>query len=149
MATSSTSSDEQEVPVDPIERALRSLFLENPNLIFHPLSYSTREEHSTTEEHLTTMAPAPENSSRIEKAQKAAKDNPSEAEALYKEILSEGPKSGEAALREYESALMGLGELYRDGKKANELAELVKTSRSTLSSFAKAKTAKLGKISCI
>lgn len=90
------------------------------------------------------MAPAPENSSRIDEAQQLAKADPAKAEALYKEVLSEGPKSGEAALREYESALIGLGELYRDGKKAKELADLVTTSRSTLSSFAKAKTAKLG-----
>lgn len=90
------------------------------------------------------MAPPPVNSKRIEEAQKIAKTDPSKAETLYQDILSKGPGSGEAALREYESALMGLGELYRDTKRPNELAELVRTSRSTLSSFAKAKTAKLG-----
>ncbi|MCJ1354162.1 MAG: 26S proteasome regulatory subunit rpn6 [Icmadophila ericetorum] len=89
------------------------------------------------------MAPNPENSKRIEEAEKLGKTEPAEAEAIYKDILSHGPGSGEAALRQYETALMGLGELYRDNKKPNELAELVKTSRSTLSSFAKAKTAKL------
>ena len=92
------------------------------------------------------MAPQPEDSPRIKEAQKAAKDEPTKAEAIYKDILSKGPGSGEAALREYETALMGLGEIYRDGKRPNELAELVRTSRSTLSSFAKAKTAKLGKL---
>ncbi|MCJ1418359.1 26S proteasome regulatory subunit rpn6 [Xylographa parallela] len=89
------------------------------------------------------MAPNPVNTKRIDEAQKLAKTDPAQAENLYKEILSKGPGSGEVALREYETALMGLGELYRDEKKANELAELVRTSRSTLSSFAKAKTAKL------
>ncbi|MCJ1380896.1 26S proteasome regulatory subunit rpn6 [Xylographa soralifera] len=89
------------------------------------------------------MAPNPVNTKRIDEAQTLAKTDPAKAENLYKEILSKGPGSGEIALREYETALMGLGELYRDGKKANELAELVRTSRSTLSSFAKAKTAKL------
>lgn len=92
------------------------------------------------------MAPNPENSKRIEEAEKLGKTEPAKAEAIYKDILSKGPGSGEAALRQYETALMGLGELYRDNKKPNELAELVKTSRSTLSSFAKAKTAKLGTI---
>ena len=91
-----------------------------------------------------TMAPAPEHSKRIEEAQKLAKTDPSKAEAIYKDILSKGPGSGEAALRDYEAALMGLGEIYRDTKRPNELAELVRTSRSVLSSFAKAKTAKLG-----
>lgn len=38
---------------------------------------------------------------------------------------------------------MGLGELYRDQTRANELAQLVHDTRSVLSSFAKAKTAKL------
>ena len=90
------------------------------------------------------MAPNPESTKRIVEAQKLAKTDPSKAEALYKDILSKGPGSGEAALREFETALTSLGELYRDNKKINELAELVRTSRSTLSSFAKAKTAKLG-----
>jgi len=90
------------------------------------------------------MAPVPMNSKRIDEAQKLAKSDPSKAEAIYKDILSKGPGSGEAALREYETALMGLGEIYRDQENANELAKLVTTSRSTLSSFAKAKTAKLG-----
>ena len=90
------------------------------------------------------MAPEYVNSKRIQEAQKLAKSDPSKAEAVYKDVLSRGPGSGESALREYETALMGLGEIYRDQGNANELAKLVTTSRSTLSSFAKAKTAKLG-----
>ena len=92
------------------------------------------------------MAPNPANTKRIEEAQKLAKTDPPKAEAIYKDLLSKGPGSGETALREYETVLIGLGELYRDGKKPKELAELVRTSRSTLSSFAKAKTAKLGNL---
>ena len=90
------------------------------------------------------MAIQPVASPKIEEAQKSAKTNPAKAEAIYKDILSKKPGSTEGALREYEAALMGLGELYRDTKKANELAELVKSSTSSLSSFTKAKTAKLG-----
>lgn len=41
--------------------------------------------------------------------------------------------------------MVGLGELYRDGRRPQELAELIKTSRDVFSAFAKAKTAKLGK----
>lgn len=89
------------------------------------------------------MAPAPSYSSRIEEAQKLRKKDPSKAEAIYKDILSKAPGSGEAALREYETALMSLGELYRDTKRANDLADLVTKSKSALSSFAKAKTAKI------
>ena len=92
------------------------------------------------------MAPNPESTKRVMEAQKISKTDPPKAESIYTEILKNGPGSGEAALREYETALMGLGELYRVTKKPNELAELVRTSRSTLSSFAKAKTAKLGEI---
>ncbi|KAL9583338.1 MAG: hypothetical protein Q9212_002770 [Teloschistes hypoglaucus] len=89
------------------------------------------------------MAPQPTDSKRIAEGQKLAKSDPSKAESIYKDVLSKGPGSGEAATREYEAALMGLGELYRDEKKPNELSELVTNSRSTLSSFAKAKTAKI------
>lgn len=93
------------------------------------------------------MGPQPSDTKRIAEAKKFAKSDSSKAESIYKDVLSKGPGSGEAALREYESALMGLGELYRDEKKPNELSELVTNSRSTLSSFAKAKTAKIGKCS--
>ncbi|KAL8851238.1 MAG: hypothetical protein Q9221_003869 [Calogaya cf. arnoldii] len=89
------------------------------------------------------MAPPPPDTKRIVEAQKLAKSNPSTAESIYKDVLSKGPGSGEAALKHYETALMGLGELYRDQKKSHELSELVTSSRSTLSSFAKAKTAKI------
>ncbi|KKY17741.1 putative 26s proteasome non-atpase regulatory subunit 11 [Phaeomoniella chlamydospora] len=89
------------------------------------------------------MAPLPKDSARIEEAKRVASKNPTEAEVIYKDILSKGPGSSDAALRDYEGALVGLGELYRDTKNISELAELLKTSRSTLSSFAKAKTAKL------
>ena len=91
------------------------------------------------------MAPPPTNSKRIAEAREVAKNEPSKAEAIYKDILAHPPGSNEAALRDYESALLALGELYRDNRKTAELSELIKTSRSTLSSFAKAKTAKLGK----
>lgn len=90
------------------------------------------------------MAPPPKDSKRIEEGQKLSKTEPAKAEAIYEEILSAGPGSSEPALREYETALMGLGELYRDAKRPKDLANLVTKSRSTLSSFAKAKTAKLG-----
>ena len=90
------------------------------------------------------MAPPPTDNKRTAEAQKLAKTDPSKAESIYKDVLSKGPGSGEAALKDYEAALMGLGELYRDQKKSHELSELVTSSRSTLSSFAKAKTAKIG-----
>ncbi|TKA69207.1 hypothetical protein B0A49_06063 [Cryomyces minteri] len=89
------------------------------------------------------MAVAEDKAKRIAEAHKLAKDSPKEAEAIYKDILSKGPGSTDAAVKDYEAALMGLGELYRDHKQVNELAELVQTTRSVLSSFAKAKTAKL------
>ncbi|KAI4266692.1 MAG: hypothetical protein LQ337_008702 [Flavoplaca oasis] len=89
------------------------------------------------------MAAPPAETKRIAEAQKLAKSDPSKAESIYKDVLSKGPRSGEAALKDYETALMGLGELYRDQKKSHELSELVTSTRSTLSSFAKAKTAKI------
>ncbi|CZS96406.1 hypothetical protein WAI453_009931 [Rhynchosporium graminicola] len=87
---------------------------------------------------------APADSARIVEAKKLTKSNPREAEAQYKTIISTVPSAtSDAAVREYETALVSLGELYRDQKKTNELVDLITTSRSALSSFAKAKTAKL------
>ena len=91
------------------------------------------------------MAPALSYSQRITEAQNLSKPDPKKAEEIYKDILSKGPETGDATLHSFEAALIGLGKLYRDAQRPNELAELVRTSRSTLSSFAKAKTAKLGK----
>ena len=92
------------------------------------------------------MAPPPTNEERVEQARRIAKSDPTEAEKLFKQVIEKPPGSNEAALRDYENALNGLGELYRDGKKPDQLADLIKASRSALSSFAKAKTAKLGKV---
>ena len=90
------------------------------------------------------MAPLPDTEKRIAEAQTLAKSDPAKAERVYQEILSKDPGSNDAAVKNYETALVGLGELYRDHKRVNALAELVRQTRSVLSSFAKAKTAKLG-----
>ena len=81
---------------------------------------------------------------RIEEAQKLAPTEPAKAEKIYQEVLQQNPGSNEAAIKHYETALVSLGELYRDQKKVDAPAELVKQARSVLSSFAKAKTSKLG-----
>ncbi|KAL5336473.1 hypothetical protein BJX70DRAFT_389916 [Aspergillus crustosus] len=89
------------------------------------------------------MAPSSQAAQRIEEARALAKKDALKAETIYKEILAKGPGSSESSSRDYETALVGLGELYRDEKKPREIAELIKTSRDSFSSFAKAKTAKL------
>ena len=91
------------------------------------------------------MAQGPSNAERIEEAKKLGKTDPEKAEKTYKDVLAQGPGKSEASLRDYENALMGLGELYRDHKQVNQLADLITQTRSVLSSFAKAKTAKLGR----
>ncbi|KAI0771056.1 PCI-domain-containing protein [Trametes elegans] len=75
--------------------------------------------------------------------------DPARAEALYKEILASSvsehasTEAREAELRQQESALIKLGELYRDQKNAQGVADVINLSRSFVSSIAKAKTAKL------
>jgi len=60
---------------------------------------------------------APVDSDRISEARKVAKTEPKKAEAQYKEIISKPPSvNSDAAVREYETALVSLGELYRDDK---------------------------------
>lgn len=85
-----------------------------------------------------------EDAQRIEEAQKLAKNEPAKAESIYKDILSKNPGTNEKAIKNFETALVSLGQVYRDQKKVQELADLVQQTRSALATFAKAKTAKLG-----
>lgn len=56
-------------------------------------------------------------SSRVQEAKKLVKTDPRKAEAAFKDITSKAPAAGsDAATREYEAALISLGELYRDEK---------------------------------
>lgn len=56
-------------------------------------------------------------SERVREAQKAAISDPKKAEHIYKDIVSKPPSvTSDAAIREYEVALISLGELYRDQK---------------------------------
>jgi 26S proteasome regulatory subunit N6 len=87
---------------------------------------------------------AEDNAKRIEEARKLSKDEPQKSEAIYKDILSNPPGSNDKAVREFENALIGLGELYRDHKRTQDLANLIQQTRDVLTSFARAKTAKLG-----
>lgn len=90
------------------------------------------------------MAVGPDDATKIDEAKKLSKTNPSQAEKVLKDIIAQRPSTSEKSLKNYDDALMSLGELYRGEEKANDLADLIKTSRSSLSSFAKAKTAKIG-----
>ncbi|CDO75234.1 hypothetical protein BN946_scf184895.g14 [Trametes cinnabarina] len=75
--------------------------------------------------------------------------DPKRAEALYREILASpisqhaSTEEKESELRHQEAALIKLGELYRDQKNAQGIADVIKLSRGFVSSIAKAKTAKL------
>ncbi|KAK7920230.1 hypothetical protein PG985_008252 [Apiospora marii] len=82
--------------------------------------------------------------SAVKEAQEIASTDPRKAEAIYRDIISKPPSiTSEASIKEYETALISLGELYRDQKNSQGLVDLITTSRTVLSSFAKAKTAKL------
>lgn len=60
---------------------------------------------------------APADSARIQEARKVTKTDPKKAETIYKDIISIPPSAtSDAAVREYETALVSLGELYRDQK---------------------------------
>lgn len=51
----------------------------------------------------------------MREAQKVAPTDPKKSEQIYKDIISKPPAvTSEAAIREYEVALISLGELYRD-----------------------------------
>jgi len=78
----------------------------------------------------------------LAEADAALKTDPRRAESLYQQVL-QAPKATDETLRDQESALLKLGQLYRDEKNANALAEVVRSSRGFMSNAAKAKTAKL------
>jgi 26S proteasome regulatory subunit N6 len=91
------------------------------------------------------MAASPaDNAKKLQQAEKNKKSDSAQAEAIYKEVLSQSPGTNEAAIKNLETALVSLGELYRDQKRTDELASLILQTRGVLSAFAKAKTAKLG-----
>ncbi|KAH7107706.1 proteasome regulatory particle subunit [Auriculariales sp. MPI-PUGE-AT-0066] len=79
-------------------------------------------------------------------ANAAVGSDPRKAEKLFQQVLASEPAErdqAEANLKDREAALTRLAELYRDEKNAKALAEVVRKSRSFLSSTAKAKTARL------
>ncbi|KAG2135192.1 proteasome regulatory particle subunit [Suillus bovinus] len=88
----------------------------------------------------------------LKQAADLTSSNPKRAEELYKQILNSTASASngsavnadkEQSLRDQESALIKLAELYRDQKDASGLAQVITLSRSFMSSTAKAKTAKL------
>ncbi|KAL5532550.1 RPN6 [Sanghuangporus sanghuang] len=85
----------------------------------------------------------------LSEARAVCSTDPKRAEDLYRRILETSAQAQgsqaerESNLRVQESALVSLGELYRDNKDANGLAQVIVLSRSFMSSTAKAKTAKL------
>jgi 26S proteasome regulatory subunit N6 len=83
-----------------------------------------------------------DNAKRIEEA-KSSKDA-GKSEKIYKDVLSKPPGSNDRAVRDFENALVALGELYRDQKRADDLSVLISQTRDVLTSFTRAKTAKLG-----
>lgn len=53
----------------------------------------------------------------VKEAQSLASTDPRKAEAIYKDFISKPPSvTSDAAIKEYETALISLGELYRDEK---------------------------------
>lgn len=53
----------------------------------------------------------------VKEAQTLATTDPRKAEAIYKDIISKPPSvTSDAAIKEYETALLSLGALYRDEK---------------------------------
>ncbi|PVF98237.1 putative 26s proteasome p44.5 protein [Serendipita vermifera] len=70
--------------------------------------------------------------------------NPKRAEELYKKILEVKAGDNDAdTVRDQETSLVSLGEIYRDQGNATELEKVLLMARETTSMMAKAKTAKL------
>ncbi|RXW22652.1 hypothetical protein EST38_g3218 [Candolleomyces aberdarensis] len=99
------------------------------------------------------MSSSPTTSQLIEKADAALKaGNLKDAEKLYEQVLTTSSAGNanttdtsiqQQHLRDQETALVKLGEIYRDQKNADALSSVITQSRAFMSSTAKAKTAKL------
>ncbi|CAG8568109.1 4684_t:CDS:2, partial [Paraglomus occultum] len=81
----------------------------------------------------------------LKEAEDLAKTSPEKAEQLYTNILAQDAGNDETVIRQQEQALVKLGELYRDHRKAEQLSQLIRSSRTFMSSIARAKTAKIVK----
>ncbi|KAG8818962.1 26S proteasome regulatory subunit rpn6 [Serendipita sp. 399] len=83
-------------------------------------------------------------SSLLSQALAQRSSDPRQAEKLFKEILSVKASENDADVsRDQETALVELGELYRDQGNAVELEKVLHMAREITSTTAKAKTAKL------
>jgi 26S proteasome regulatory subunit N6 len=61
--------------------------------------------------------PPPQASARVQEAQRLMATDPAGAERIYSDIVASQPSvTSEAAIREYEAALLALGARYRDEK---------------------------------
>ncbi|KAK9474726.1 uncharacterized protein V1510DRAFT_410509 [Dipodascopsis tothii] len=82
--------------------------------------------------------------SLITQAKAAAQaDDYAQVERLYRQVLATEKGTSDESIRNQELAVTGLGELYRSHRKVKELQALIETSRTVMSGFAKAKTAKI------
>ncbi|KAG6915136.1 hypothetical protein DXG01_013100 [Tephrocybe rancida] len=99
-----------------------------------------------------TPPTTPTPSDPLTRAAALAPTDPAGAERVYKQILEDTAGStkddsrteeSNQGLREQETALIKLGELYRDQQNAQGLADVITASRAFMASTAKAKTAKL------
>ncbi|RHZ89278.1 hypothetical protein Glove_16g191 [Diversispora epigaea] len=80
----------------------------------------------------------------LQRAEDLAKFAPEEAAEIYNSILAQNAANDDV-IKEQEIALVKLGELYRDHRKAKELSLMIRSSRSFMASIARAKTAKIVK----
>ncbi|KAH6901704.1 proteasome regulatory particle subunit [Coprinopsis sp. MPI-PUGE-AT-0042] len=93
----------------------------------------------------------PSTSELIQQADALVSKEPKKAEEVYKQVLGVAKPSSSNTdasvqtqlLRDQETALVKLGEIYRDQKNPTALSEIITQSRGFMSSTAKAKTAKL------
>ncbi|KAJ3041406.1 26S proteasome regulatory subunit rpn6 [Rhizophlyctis rosea] len=91
------------------------------------------------------MPAATKSSTLLKEAEEVAKSDPGKAIGIYQGILSDSATSGSADedVKNKETAVLKLAELYKTQNRGDDLAALIRQSRSFLSSISKAKTAKV------
>ena len=81
---------------------------------------------------------------KVEHAHFLRRENPTEAIALYREILNM-PNENDSIIKEKENCTLELASLFGELKDIDSLSQLLESSRDFFNVISKAKSAKLGK----
>ncbi|RKP06520.1 PCI domain-containing protein [Thamnocephalis sphaerospora] len=79
----------------------------------------------------------------LAQAEELSQMQPEKAVEMYRKVLEHKTEKNDGLLRQKETAIIKLGELYKTQRDTTAMAELIRTSRTLMGDIAKAKSAKI------